>query len=164
MNIEKIIEQLRKNEVLILPTDTIYGLSAVVTEENKIKINKLKQRSEDQEIIILVSNIKMARRWIHTDEESSEVLESYEPTTVIGVGQKGDPFQAVRIVREKNLKAIIDKVGALYSTSANIHNEQYKDDLEIFNSIVGEGNVHYTKELKGKPSRIFNSLLGTFLR
>lgn len=164
MNIEEIVNKLRTNEILILPTDTIYGLTSVISEENKIKINKVKNRPEDQEVIILVSNIKMARRWIHTDEESSEVLQSYDPTTVIGVAQKGDPFQAVRIVREKNLIEIIEKTGALYSTSANIHGEPYVEDEAIFKSIVGEENVYYTKKLKGKPSRIFNSLLGTFLR
>ncbi|WP_338983422.1 L-threonylcarbamoyladenylate synthase [Spiroplasma endosymbiont of Othius punctulatus] len=164
MNIEKIIEQLRKNEVLILPTDTIYGLTSTVTDENKAKINTIKKRDVNQELIILVSSIKMARRWIHTDEESSEVLESYTPTTVIGVAQKGEPFQAVRIVREKNLANIIEKVGPLYSTSANLHNEAYKDDLDLFKTILDEDKIYYTKRLSDKPSRIFNSLLGTFLR
>ncbi|QHX36206.1 tRNA threonylcarbamoyladenosine biosynthesis protein TsaC [Spiroplasma sp. TIUS-1] len=164
MNIENIVGKLRKNEILILPTDTIYGLTSIVSEENKIKINKLKNRPEDQEIIILVSSLKMARKWIHTDEESSELLVSNEPTTVIGVSQKGDPFQAVRVVRDKNLISIIEKTGALYSTSANIHGSPYIDDLEIFKTIVNEDDVYYTKKLKGEPSRIFNSLLGTFLR
>lgn len=57
-NIEKqislIVSELKNNKVMALPTDTCYGLSAIISAESVDKIYKIKQRPADKPLSIFI--------------------------------------------------------------------------------------------------------------
>ena len=55
--IDKCIEVLNAGEIILYPTDTVWGLGCDATNEVAVKkIYTLKQRSESKSLIILVNN------------------------------------------------------------------------------------------------------------
>ena len=57
---EKGIEELKKGNLVIMPTDTIYGIIADATKEEVIKkVYDAKERSYDKPLLILVSSEEM---------------------------------------------------------------------------------------------------------
>ena len=48
-----IIKYFKENKILIMLTDTVYGIMALATKENEIKINKLKKSNIDKKISII---------------------------------------------------------------------------------------------------------------
>jgi|GEM_PF-2362973 len=162
---QTIITGLNQGEILILPTDTIYGLSGRVDAQLKAKINLLKQADPEKELIILVASLMMAQSLVKTDADSLNLLIRDEPITVI-YSSKTDPEQtlALRMVKRVDLQAIIHQTGPLYSTSVNLHNHpflQTQTSLEQFNPAV---KVFYVGPLDGQPSKIYNSLTRKYER
>lgn len=162
---QTIIKKLNQGEILILPTDTIYGLSARVDPQLKAKINLLKQAHETKQLIILVDGLTMAQRLVKTDPDSLNLLTSDEPLTII-YPSKTDPEQtlALRMVKRIDLQAIIHQTGPLYSTSVNVHDHpflQTQTSLEQFNPGV---QVFYVGELNRQPSKIYNTLTRKYER
>jgi len=162
---QTIINCLNQGEILILPTDTIYGLSGRVDAKLKVKINRLKQADQGKQLIILINSLAMAEGLVKTTPDSLSLLTSSEPTTVIYLS-KTTPEQtlALRLVKRPDIQAIIDQTGPLYSTSVNLHHHpflQTKKSLEEFDPSL---RVFYVGELNGQPSRIYNSLTRKYER
>jgi len=86
------INLLKENKIIILPTDTIYGLSALVNNKNMVKINKLKNSELFKPLIILVADFNQANLFIDIDQEIKEILLDEEPTTVIFKKNKAKKF------------------------------------------------------------------------
>ncbi len=56
---KEISEKIKQGGVGVLPTDTLYGLVGLATNEEAVKrIYKLKKRSPEKPLIILISDIK----------------------------------------------------------------------------------------------------------
>jgi len=63
--VEIIAQQIKKGAVLVLPTDTVYGLAAEATNEEGVKrIFRIKKRPKDKVLSIFVRDIKMAKEKI----------------------------------------------------------------------------------------------------
>ena len=87
--IKYIVEALKKGLVLVLPTDTIYGLSCLANNEEAIKrIKKLKGNDKHKPLSILVSDIVMLKKYVYISSEQEKKLKEIwsknsKPTTVI---------------------------------------------------------------------------------
>lgn len=87
--IKLIASALAKGQVLVLPTDTIYGLSCLADNIKAIKkIQKIKGRDSNKPLSILVSDLKMLKKYVHVSAEQEAVLnkvwsQKTKPTTVI---------------------------------------------------------------------------------
>lgn len=126
------LESFKKKEVIIYPTDTIWGIGCDATNEKAVaKIYKLKQRSESKSLIILVDSWAMLE--IYVKEIPAKVnciiKGSNKPTTVIYSNPVGlaknviaqDNTVAIRIVNDEFCKRLIQQFGKpIVSTSANI--------------------------------------------
>ncbi|KAF5295869.1 hypothetical protein FQA39_LY13042 [Lamprigera yunnana] len=105
------IDLLNKNQVIILPTNTLYGLSAKVSLDNKIKINELKKAPLDKPLIILIKSISQLKE-MGISNYDKELLCSKVPTTVIlennvkeKIAVRGHNFESyipVALLNEKN--------------------------------------------------------------
>ena len=125
---ELVAEYLKNNKVVIIPTDTVYGFSAVASADsiqnakNQDKIRKIKGRSEDKPFIHLISNSQDIFKYTN-QQISSEILNFWPgPLTVI-VANKFDNNQtiALRCPNDDWLRKVISLCGvAIFSTSVNL--------------------------------------------
>lgn len=150
------IELLNRDEIVILPTDTIYGLSARVTSQNQRNINSLKGSQETKPLIVLVNSLEQAETFIDLTEAIVEKLVSQEPTTVIYKKARSEETWAVRLVKRDDIKTIIDQVGPIFSTSVNQSNQNYLVFEADLSSFINSDHLFYAGKLDNKPSKIVN--------
>jgi L-threonylcarbamoyladenylate synthase len=151
------IAALSHNEIVILPTDTIYGISAIVSEDNARRINTIKKSALDKPLIILISNLEQASQFVTVDEVFTKNIQTTDPTTVISKKVGADTTYALRLVSRPDLQQIIEAVGPIYSTSVNVAgnpNLSRKEELLHFSDAIFQ--VFFTENLIGKPSKILN--------
>ncbi|ATZ21871.1 L-threonylcarbamoyladenylate synthase [Mesoplasma tabanidae] len=162
--VNKATKQISKGEVIILPTDTIYGLSAAWNKENEVKINKIKGAMLNKPLIILVSNIKQLDELNIAKNEFSDLLFE-KSTTVIFKTIDNLETIAVRLIEREDIKSIINVTGPIFSTSVNIHGSKpinIKEELISFNKEV---EVYFDQDvLDTKASKIFNSITKKWVR
>jgi len=148
--ISKTLEQIKGGNIIVYPTDTIWGLGCDATNQRAVeKVYKIKNRSESKSLIILVDGIKMLEAYIDT---VPEVIEKYietatKPTTVIYSQPKGlasnvvanDDTVAIRIVKNEFCKALIKSFGKpIVSTSANFSNQPSPSDFDEIDPLLLE--------------------------
>ncbi|ATZ18489.1 tRNA threonylcarbamoyladenosine biosynthesis protein [Williamsoniiplasma somnilux] len=161
--IKSAIEKLKKNKIVILPSDTIYGLSALFNLENEKRINVVKQAPLDKKNIVLFSSIKQAQQYgLYLTDEIINILKSTNPTTVILLDQK--ETIAIRIVKRKDIAKIIKKVGPIFSSSVNLHSQHQIGDQKKLSEFVFDIELFWDGELNSQPSKIYNSLTKEWIR
>jgi L-threonylcarbamoyladenylate synthase len=151
-DIKNCIEVLNKGDLILYPTDTIWGIGCDATNEKAVeKIFALKKRSDKRSMIILVAEEKEILNYVEDpDKKIFEYLSTTQkPTTVIyeyakNVAQNligSDGTIAIRIVKDDFCKTLIGQFKKpIVSTSANISGEQFPKnfneiDVEIKNSV-----------------------------
>src|SRR5689334_6629352 len=76
--ITKITYLLQKGEILVLPTDTVYGLALSLKKSEKANlIYQIKQRNKEKPLAVVVSNLKMAKDLGKFDQNALSLLEKY---------------------------------------------------------------------------------------
>ncbi|MDE2031074.1 MAG: threonylcarbamoyl-AMP synthase [Patescibacteria group bacterium] len=129
----KAVNILKKDGVIVAPTDTIYGVIASAHYKKAVsRIYKLKGRDENKPFIILVSSFtQIIKLGIFLSEEQKEFLDKVWPgqiSVVLSCSQKklsylhrGTNTIAFRMIgkKNKNLFNLINKVGPLVAPSAN---------------------------------------------
>ena len=168
-NIAGIISALNNGEVIVYPTDTLYGLGADIYNDCAVKkVFFIKKRSFDQPLSIAVSSINDIEEIAFVNDMARCVAEKFLPGKLTLVLKKkhvvsdiitaGSDCVAVRIPDSPVALRILSVFGPLTCTSANIHgmptpnkiNEiqmQFKDEIGIY---IDAG------ELKDKPSTIID--------
>ena len=142
----KIISTLLKEGIVVLPTDTIYGLSCLASSSRAIKrIYKLKERNSGKPLIVLVSSLAMLKKYAFISSDQHSILKkkwggANQPTTVILRSRNNlahelngpDESLAARLPKSNFLIKIIKKIGApLVSTSLNLSNRESLLDLRF---------------------------------
>lgn len=154
--IKKTIELLLQDKIVIIPTDTIYGISAKISENNRIKINKLKRSDINKQLIILISSIEQGLELIAKNKEVIDHLENDISTTIIYYSKDDiNKKIAIRLIKRPDLFEIIEKTGPIYSTSVNYNKQIFlktKEELLAFNEQIEE--VFFSEELNNPPSKI----------
>ena len=134
------IDQLKSGNILLCPSDTVWGLSCDATNDQAVqKIIELKQRPPIKSFIVLVHSLDMLGRYVHSFPNfAMDIIEfSEQPLTVIfPKGEKlsklvinEDHSVAIRLVKPINEEAnfcieLIRKFNKpIVSTSANISGE-----------------------------------------
>src|SRR4051812_2075171 len=84
-DIQETVSQLKKGNIILYPTDTIWGLGCDATNEDAIeKIFSIKQRSKEKNLIVLMDSVEMLRRYVEVNKDIENlVLSLGVPTTVI---------------------------------------------------------------------------------
>lgn len=113
-------------DVAILPTDTIYGLSGIVSPAVHKKIVSLKGREQDKPFIELISC--PTDIYQITDFVPQKLVELWPAPLTLIVKDKRQgadcPTVAIRCPDDDWLRALIKKTGAIYSTSVNHSGEK----------------------------------------
>lgn len=163
---DTIISFTRNQQVVIMPTDTVYGLSVTVNDpKGQERLNIIKGRAVNQPILVLVTNVSQITElgWGNEAEyQKLEALSKLGPLTGI-LSTKNETGQAVRLISPETwLGQVITKTGPIYSTSANKHRakeivstadqarEVFRDQIDLF--VTGETSNQYG----AKPSTIID--------
>jgi len=164
------LEVLKNKQILLYPTDTVWGIGCDATSEEAVtNIFRIKQRSESKSLIVLVSSIKMLQQYI--PKVSKLVLnllsKTTKPTTIIYSNPIGlaknviaaDNTVAIRIVQHDFCKQLISEFGKpIVSTSANRSGKPtpkcFKEiDKRILDSVDYSVNLQH-EEINEKSSTI----------
>jgi len=131
-DIEKCLVVLKGGGLILYPTDTIWGIGCEATNENAVaKIYKLKERSDEKSMIVLVADERDIMQYVAAPDLSlfDYLDKTTKPTTVIYEGALGfadnliakDGSIAIRICKDEFCRHLIKRSGKpIVSTSANI--------------------------------------------
>lgn len=138
MSLEKIGIRLKRGELIIYPTDTVYGVGGVLKEDTLKKIYEAKTRSFSSPLIALVNSLdKVDEIAIISDEHREKInklIERFWPGGLTIILKKRENVPAIMVsngetvgVRMPNHKLALDIIesagGILATTSANISGE-----------------------------------------
>lgn len=157
--IQKIADLLNSNKIGVLPTDTIYGLHARVTNENLQKIRELKDREENMPFIYLISNVNQLEfLGINVSDVEKEIIKQYWPgpnTFILNTNQNST--QAIRLPDYDFINQIVNITGPLISTSANIHGRPFSKNITEAKAYFSDKVDFYVDagDLNNAPSSIY---------
>lgn len=175
--IDLVAGSLHIGQIVVLPTDTIYGLSCLANDSRAIKkIYHLKKRDPNKPVIILVNDLKMAKKYTFISRKQAQLLEkvwskNQAPTTIILRNRhklpaeltRGSDGLAIRLPKSKFLIKIIEKVKyPLVSTSLNLSGQKNITDLSRLNLVFPKKNnrpdliVDAGLSPQSRPSRLID--------
>lgn len=176
-SVDKIITDIKNKEVVCIPTDTVYGLSALVNQECAQKIISLKNRDSSKGFIIISSNPSHLLKYIDASALGQEHIIKINthrdnPTTWVAPAKKsikwltgGKDTVAVRLVDTKTISKICSEINdAILSTSANISGEEFINEANEISKKFADINILESESNKAKPSMIIDLISGIRIR
>jgi L-threonylcarbamoyladenylate synthase len=175
--IDLVSGSLHIGQVLVLPTDTIYGLSCLADNPKAIKkIYHLKKRDSKKPLLLLVASLKMAKKYVVMSARQEKLLKklwakTQAPCTIILKNKNKLPVEltrgsdglALRLPKSKFLIKIIEKVNCpLVSTSVNLSGQKNITNLRQLNYYFPKKNnrpdlvIDAGPSPKRRPSRLID--------
>ena len=152
-NIQKAITCIKNEEVVGIPTETVYGIGVDPLSQAAVdKIFNLKERDENKPLSILVHSFHDLIK-LKIISKVPEIVELYwpGPLTIIveselnfadGVGTKNPNSIGVRVPDNELTLELLKKTGPLAVTSANISGQEditnEKDAESVFGDKIGQ--------------------------
>lgn len=149
------IEHLKNGDVILYPTDTIWGLGCDPRNQEAVdRIFEIKNREKDKPLILLVDTIDRLRELVPKIHPHLENILHYNerPLTIVfprstvqwAEGITGDKGSiAIRIVRNEYCRQLIEELDApIVSTSANVSGTTFPRSFDEIDPIIKE-NVDY---------------------
>ena len=142
MSVEEIVDCLENGGVVLLPTDTVYGLAVSPNFDKSIdRLFALKRRPRTVNLpIMMASDDELEPLGFEISESARRLLRSplipgsitlalgfssdYRPSWLAGRDEA-----AIRIPNDEQLLAVLRKVGPLLVTSANAHSADTPDNV-----------------------------------
>lgn len=129
------ITLLQQNEIIAIPTDTIYGLAGIVSSTSSIeKLYEIKKRDKDKPLSISVNNINDIKKWGIVDHLPQDLLSLILPGPITIIVKRTPALNpalnpnhdtvGIRIPSFKFISYISAITGPLALTSANLSNEK----------------------------------------
>ena len=154
--------------VVIIPTETVYGVAALPTCKNAVKnIFERKKRSDDQACAVLVSNKAQSMNLVFPSENFDLLSSNFWPGPLTLVTERfsglgyylgGDKnFIGVRCPDHPLVQALAKNVGPLATTSANRSGSSTPTDaLEACEALGGDILTLDGGPCLGEPSTVVN--------
>lgn len=132
---EPAAKELREGQILLVPTDTVYGVGVKYGSLKDLeRLKNLKKRPETKPVPFMVSSLEMLKQIAETDERSQKIIERLLPGALTLILKRkeevpaeftnGAPTIAIRIPDQPIVLDLIEKTGSpLLVTSANISGE-----------------------------------------
>ena len=172
--VKKAIEVFKNGGIVIFPTDTAIGIGCRIDNEETIKkLFKIRRRSENKPMLVLVDSVKMAQNYLLpiSEEIKEKLIRPYWPgklTIILKCDPDKVPFPVrderstlgVRFPNEPTLLALIGGVGVpIVAPSANFAGEKTPFKLKDLNpKLIKQADYVLDKKisLKEKLSTIID--------
>lgn len=165
---ESIARRIKDGKIGLIPTDTIYGVSAAALSKKAVtRAYKILKRNPKNPFIILISSIEnLALFDIKLDDATRNILEKLWPgkiSVVLPVEarkfeylHRGTKTLAFRLPKDTSLARIIKKTGPLISTSANPEGFKPATTIAEAKKYFGDGIDFYVDggKIKSLPSTL----------
>jgi L-threonylcarbamoyladenylate synthase len=135
--LNKAIRVLKSGGVIIYPTETVYGLGADATNRNAVnKVFEIKKRDKFKPMLIAVSSIEMAKRYVWWNKYADVLAKKYLPGPLsLILSVKGEAIDenvyqggikvGIRIPNNEFVLKLISSFNRpITSTSANVSGEK----------------------------------------
>lgn len=160
---KKLANILKKDGIISVPTDTVYGLCARINSKNALeKLLKIKNRPKEKNFAIMCKNKEQIEEIAKVNSKIEKIIKKLMPGPITLILEKQENLLehinskiktiAVRMATSKKIFEIIDELGEpVFMTSANKSGEQVANSIEeisrIFPDLDGilEGNVFFGK-------------------
>lgn len=127
---EQLKKILKEGGVVVMPTDTIYGILGRAQDEKVVnRIYEIRQRAPSKPCIVLIGDLKEIRKFdIILTEQQKNIIKNFTESTsfVINCAEekysylhRGTKTLALRLPQEKELRKLLLQVGPLVAPSAN---------------------------------------------
>jgi L-threonylcarbamoyladenylate synthase len=143
MSVEEIVDCLENGGVVLLPTDTVYGLAVSPNFDKSIdRLFALKRRPRTVNLPIMVaSDDELELLGFEISESARRLLRSplIPGSITLALGFRSDyrphwlagrDEAAIRIPNDEQLLAVLRKAGPLLVTSANAHSADTPDNVQ----------------------------------
>ena len=178
VKVEDAIRDLNDGNVILYPTDTVYGLGCKINNKEGIsRIYKIKGREENNPLSVAFSDIEQLSQYADiSDNEKRTIVEKLKekPYTFIVKKKEGKISNfisktdaiGVRIPDHPFVREICSKAGPIISTSANKSGENAPATLEdIAKEIICRVDLILIGECKyGKPSTVYDLINDKIIR
>lgn len=167
-NNSNLIDTLKKGGVVVMPTDTIYGiLGNAFLPKTVERIYEIRKREKEKPCIILISDFKDLEKFkiSISEENKKEILSEqnraltfildYENQDLVYL-DRGTKSLAFRIPKDENLRNLIQLTGPLIAPSANIAGLKPASNIKEAKEYFGDKVDLYIdgSEISGEPSKI----------
>ncbi|DAC37614.1 MAG TPA: L-threonylcarbamoyladenylate synthase [Candidatus Poseidoniaceae archaeon] len=131
MDLERVIARLLADEAVVYPTTTLPGLGARPTPAGLDAVFALKARDDQKPVSLAVRNLHQASSVVDVPEIAYELVGAFPPGSLSLIlpakrpldARLGGQAVAVRCVAHPTALALVDAVGPITATSANISGE-----------------------------------------
>lgn len=165
---KEIVEVIKSGGVVIMPTDTIYGIIADATNEYAIqRVYEMKKRNENKPMLMLVNSIEMLEKYVSSISDiERKLIDELWPGALTIIFKKrnisdlltgGLDTVGIRYPDNKLLIDIMNELNVpLLSTSVNVSGDESATCINNINNLILD-NVDYVYDMgecKGEPSTI----------
>lgn len=151
-NKEEAIKYLINNNIVVLPTDTVYGIMAIANKDNEKRINILKQSPINKKISIIFSNVDYLINNIdNLNKQKKEVILNKLPGKYTFIVNLKEEFYkkrgfdredfGVRVTANNLLQSIIKETGPLLASSCNKTGNDICISLEDIKKEFNDENI-----------------------
>lgn len=158
LNKENLKDRLLNGALIIYPTDTVYGLGAIIEDKKALeRIYRAKSRAFSSPLIALISSIDKIEKIAYLDKKNTKLVkklaENFFPGALTIILKRKENVPDIMVsngdtvgIRMPNLKIALDIIemagGVLATTSANISGEASpKSYSELSDSIKSKVDI-----------------------
>jgi len=155
---------LKQGELIVYPTDTLYGLGADIFNEEAIKkVYEVKKRPFDLPLSIAIASVDEINEYAYMNEIAYKIAHEFLPGAITIILKKRKVIPDI-IAKEKigiripanEIALKIAKELPITATSANIHGKNPPKEIKEAKEQLGDKIALYIDggKLPGKPSTI----------
>lgn len=145
----KTVEALKNNQIVVMPTDTIYGICASAFSKCAVeKIYELKDRDKNKPFIILIGSIPDLEKFnIKVDPKTEKLLKKYWPgkySIILSCREekfkylhRGTKTLSFRLPDDKEISELIKKTGPIATSSANLQGRKSAQTIDEAKAYFG---------------------------
>ncbi len=129
--IDMVNEVLSNDDLIVYPTETIYGIGGDPFDETVIeKIIEVKKAPPDKKISIAYNSLDQASEYLDIPELAWELGEEFLPGPLTIVVETDEDTEGIRVPNHPMAQRIIKDFGPITSTSANVHGRPDPIDVD----------------------------------
>lgn len=166
-NNENLIKTLKNGGVVVMPTDTLYGIVGKAQSKSVVeRIYKIRKRNPAKPSIVLVGDLAELKKFgiVLTEEQKNEIGKYREPTSVVldcpddsfAYLHRGTKTLAFRIPSSQDLQNLLLKTGPLIVPSTNPEGLPPAEDISKAKEYFGDFVDLYIDggKIIGKASKV----------
>jgi L-threonylcarbamoyladenylate synthase len=167
-DLKEVVAFVKKGEVIVYPSETVYGIGANIFDEAAVKkVFLAKHRPFDMPLSVGVADKKMAKTIAFIDEYAEKLIDRFMPGPLTIIVRKkavvpdmvtsNSHKVGIRIPDHTVAMQIIKATGPIVATSANVHSKPDAVRMEEAKNDLGDAVSAYIDSgpcTLGKPSTI----------